>query len=166
MYTMEAGLYDVDARDLSFIVRYPDVQRTGDRFISGYHGKGAYTGQGLLVVSNNGRAYDQGNPRGPSGVLATWDGTTVADNTPSDPFIMFGYDRKELTLHSSEPTTISVEVDFFANNTWSTYKTSDLEADQTATHLFPEGFHAHWVRVKASSDTTANAQFKYGPDSE
>ena len=80
LYTMESGLYDVDARDLSVIVRYPDVQRTSDRFLFGYHGKGAYTGQGVLVVGNNGRAYDQANPRGPSGVLATWDGTTVADN--------------------------------------------------------------------------------------
>ena len=80
LFTMESGVYDVDATDLSFIVRYPDVQPTGDRFIFGYHGKGAYTGQGHFVVGNNGRPNDQNNPLGPAGVLATWDGTTVADH--------------------------------------------------------------------------------------
>lgn len=80
LYTMEGGLYDVDARDLSFIVRYPDVQPRGDRFMFGYHGKGAFTGQGLFIVGNNGRPQNQQVPTGPAGVLATWDGTTVADN--------------------------------------------------------------------------------------
>ncbi|MFU8894432.1 MAG: hypothetical protein ACNA8L_12480 [Luteolibacter sp.] len=80
LFTMESGVYDVDARDLSFTVRYPDVQQRGDRFIFGYHGKGAFAGQGLLVVGNNGRPQNQEDPTGPAGVLATWDGTTVADN--------------------------------------------------------------------------------------
>lgn len=54
LFTMEDGLYDVNVNDLSFIVRYPDVQAHGDGFLSGYHGKGAYSGQGRLVVGNNG----------------------------------------------------------------------------------------------------------------
>ena len=77
---MEDGVYDIDARDLSFTTRYPDVQGKGDRFLFGYHGKGAYTGQGRLVVANNGRPNIQDNPGGPAGVLATWNGTTVAAN--------------------------------------------------------------------------------------
>lgn len=80
IFTMEDGVYDIDARDLSFIRRYPDVQSKGDRFLFGYHGKGAYTGQGRLVVANNGRPNNQNDPTGPAGVLATWDGNTVADN--------------------------------------------------------------------------------------
>jgi hypothetical protein len=80
LFTMENGLYDVDARDLSFITRYPDIQGKGDRFLSGYHGKGAYTGQSRLVVANNGRPKNQETPAGPAGVLATWDGTTMAEN--------------------------------------------------------------------------------------
>ena len=80
LFTMEDGVYDIDARDLSFVTRYPDIQGKGDRFLFGYHGKGAYTGQGRLVVANNGRPNNQGAPTGPAGVLATWDGVTVADN--------------------------------------------------------------------------------------
>jgi len=78
--TMENGVYDVDVNDLSFITRYPDIQGRGDRFLFGYHGKGLYTGQGLLVAANNGRPNNQRTPTGEAGVLATWDGATVADN--------------------------------------------------------------------------------------
>lgn len=78
--TMENGVYDVNVNDLSFITRYPDVQGKGDRFLHGYHGKGLYSGQGLLVAANNGRPGSQGSPTGETGVLASWDGTTVADN--------------------------------------------------------------------------------------
>ena len=80
LFTMEDGVYDINATDLTFITRYPDVQGKGDRFLFGYHGKGAYTGQGLFVVANNGRPNSQETPTGPAGVLATWNGTTVAQN--------------------------------------------------------------------------------------
>ncbi|MCB1131446.1 MAG: hypothetical protein KDN05_09985, partial [Verrucomicrobiae bacterium] len=80
IFTMEDGVYDINATDLTFIRRYPDVQSRGDRFLFGYHGKGAYTGQGRLVVANNGRPNNQDVPTGPAGVLATWNGTTVQQN--------------------------------------------------------------------------------------
>lgn len=78
--TMENAVYDVNVHDLSFITRYPDIQGKGDRFLFGYHGKGLYSGQGQLVAANNGRPKLFSDPTGPAGVLATWDGTTVADN--------------------------------------------------------------------------------------
>lgn len=101
-----------------------------------------------------------GEPRGKGG---PWKETVVAANTPSDPYLMYGYDRKELTVSATDATTITVEVDFLADNTWSTYQTFELAAGESVTHVFPEGFHAHWVRVKSSAATTASAQFIYGP---
>ncbi|MCB1132135.1 MAG: hypothetical protein KDN05_13470, partial [Verrucomicrobiae bacterium] len=101
-----------------------------------------------------------GEPRGTGG---PWKDTAVAANAASDPYLMYGYDRKELTLTAADATTISVEVDFLADNTWSTYQTFNLAAGETFTHVFPAGFHAHWVRVKSSAATTATAQFTYGP---
>ncbi len=80
MFTMEDGLYDVNVNDLSFITRYPDVQGSGDKFLFGYHGKGAFTGQGNLIVANNGRPKIQENPLLSSGALARWNGTTYAAN--------------------------------------------------------------------------------------
>lgn len=101
-----------------------------------------------------------GEPRGTGG---PWKDTAVAANTASDPYLMYGYDHKELTLTSAAATTITVELDFLADNTWSTYQTFPLTAGQTLTHIFPAGFHAHWVRVKSSAATIATAQFTYGP---
>lgn len=101
-----------------------------------------------------------GEPRGKGG---PWQDSVVAANVASDPYLMYGYGRKELTLSATGATTITVEVDILADNTWSTYQTFSLSAGQSIKHLFPEGYHAHWVRVKSSTATTATAQFVYGP---
>jgi hypothetical protein len=101
-----------------------------------------------------------GEPRGTGG---PWLNTAVTANTASDPFLMYGYDQKELTLSASDATTITVELDFLADNSWSVYQTFSLAAGETVVHTFPAGFHAHWVRVKSSAATTASAQFAYGP---
>lgn len=101
-----------------------------------------------------------GEPRGKGG---PWLNTAVAANTASDPYLMYGYDHKTLTLNAADTTTITVEVDFLADNSWSAYQSFDLTAGETLTHTFPSGFHAHWVRLKSSATTTATAQFTYGP---
>jgi hypothetical protein len=101
-----------------------------------------------------------GEPRGKGG---PWLETPVTANSPSDPYLMYGYDQKQLTLAATDSTTITVEVDFLADNTWSTYQTFEIAAGQTITHNFPPGFHAHWVRVRSSAATTATAQLTYGP---
>jgi hypothetical protein len=76
---------------------------------------------------------------------------------------MFGYDRKELELSHAAPTNVSftVEVDFAADNTWSEYARFSVGPGQTLTHVFPDGYSAHWVRIKSDSSTTATATFTY-----
>jgi hypothetical protein len=101
-----------------------------------------------------------GEPRGTGG---PWQDTAVTANTPSDPYLMYGYGHKELALTSNNAATITVEVDFLADNTWSIYQTFSLAAGESLTHVFPPGFHAHWVRVKSDASTTASALFTYGP---
>ena len=103
-----------------------------------------------------------GEPRGTGG---PWSSTPVAANTASDPYLMYGYDRKSVALShtSSSPVTFSVEVDFLGDNSWSTYVSLEVPAGETFTHVFPSGFHAHWVRLKTSSATTATTRFTYGP---
>jgi len=104
--------------------------------------------------------WKMGEPRGVGG---PWKDTAVTAGTPSDPYLMYGYDRKELSLTVTDAATITVEVDFLADNTWSTYQSFPLAAGATLTHVFPEGFHAHWVRVTSDTATTATARFTYGP---
>ncbi len=76
---------------------------------------------------------------------------------------MASYRTKSLTLsHSAaQPVTFTIEVDFAANREWSEYKEIRVVPGQTATHQFPAGYSAHWVRVKADSATHATARFTY-----
>lgn len=120
----------------------------------------AADGSAALWLGEIDDLWRMGEPRGKGG---PWKDTAVAANVASDPYLMYGYDRKELTLSSTAAATITVEVDVLANNTWAAYRTFDLTAGQTVTHPFPAGYHAHWVRVKSNTATTATAQFSYGP---
>ncbi len=86
IFTMEEGLYEVDARTLDVATLHPDTQAGGRSVLPGYHGKGAYTGQGRLVVSHNGEHLRRGQKTWPllydtAGCLAEWDGErwTVVD---------------------------------------------------------------------------------------
>jgi len=84
--TMEEGFYEVDVHTLEVtelwaddhVARNSPEERGGRRFarLPGYHGKGLYSGQGLLIYSNNGErgGQAQADPRMASGCLAAWDG--------------------------------------------------------------------------------------------
>lgn len=128
--TMEEGIYEVDVKTLAVTELFRDTHRTDGRFMDlpGYHGKGLYSGQGLLVYANNGdndprRMTD---PSTPSGVLGSWDGksekwtmvrrnqfTEVTgpggiygqDNPETDPIWSVGWDHRSLllaTLHKGK----------------------------------------------------------------
>ncbi len=101
----------------------------------------------------------------PAGVGGPWNKTPVSANTPSDPYLMYGYENKvlELSHQSQRPVTFTVEVDFAADNSWSEYGRFAVGAGETLTHIFPAGYSAHWVRLKTDSDTTVTARFTYGP---
>jgi hypothetical protein len=80
--TMEEGLYSVDVKTLEFAEHIKDGNgqpRVGqgiDSHLTGYHGKGLYSGQGILIYANNGTR-DKGateRPDIPSGALACWQG--------------------------------------------------------------------------------------------
>lgn len=155
MFTMEDGLYDVNVHDLSFITRYPDVQGTGDNFLAGYHGKGAYSSQGVLAVGNNGEP----NQTMPSGVLATWDGSVLESgrmtvwtqvervqtcevtgpggifgnpNPATDPLWTTGFDAKSVVLHTYEA------------GVWHTWRLPKA----SYTHDGAHGWHTEWPRIR------------------
>ena len=60
MFDMEGALFEVNVHDQSYRHLF-QVQRKG---VTGRHGKGGYTGQGVIVIANNGNG----------GGLAEWDG--------------------------------------------------------------------------------------------
>ena len=125
---------------------------------------------GHYVASDDGRVglwfgdiddlWKLGKPRGRGG---PWRNSAVKSGSPSDPYLMTGYDRKTMTLRHDADGAVrfTVEVDFIRNGTWKTYRAFDVPAGKTVDHSFPEGFSAHWVRLKVSKDCTATATFTY-----
>ena len=80
MATMEEGFYEVDVNTLAVTELFRDgnLQKgnLAGSLLPGYHGKGAYVGQGRFVYANNGEYSESAkkNPATTSGVLAEWNG--------------------------------------------------------------------------------------------
>ena len=99
----------------------------------------------------------------PAGWGAVWQNDTVRTGDISDPFIMTGFDKKILHLKNEggESLEVSIEVDFLGNETWEHYKSIELKRNEYKYHIFPDGFSAHWVRLKINGNSVVTAQFVY-----
>jgi hypothetical protein len=81
----------------------------------------------------------------------------------SDPYLMTGYDNKTLTLsHTGQaPVVFTVEVDLTTQGDWKTFNAFTVPAGKPFTYQFPDGYSAHWVRIKANKDCQATAMLNY-----
>lgn len=162
--TMEEGIYEVDVKTLAVTELFADSQKqsgkapAGRRFtdLPGYHGKGLYSGQGVLIYSNNGEKSEEAraNPRIPSGVLAEWDGTSDTwkvvrrnqfveitgpggiegnANPATDPIWATGWDNKSVLLGLREPAT-----------GWSFYRLPKSSHSYDGAH----GWNTEWPRIR------------------
>ncbi len=126
----------------------------GDRIIRSDDGRCA------LWVGAVDDLWQFGKPRGRGG---PWLDTEVVAGRPSDAYLATGYDQKRLTLsHRGQRTvTFTIEADFAGTGTWSEVAAIKVKPRATAQHKFPDAFGAYWLRLSASADTTATAQFEY-----
>jgi hypothetical protein len=99
----------------------------------------------------------------PTGRGGPWHATAVRPAVPSDPYLMGGYDRKELELShdANEPVRFAIEIDPTGDGQWFPYVTIDVAPRAESTHEFAEGFLAQWVRLTADHACTATATFTY-----
>lgn len=98
-----------------------------------------------------------GKPVGEGGL---WKNSPVKANTPSLPYLMTGYDKKTISLTANKDVSITLEVDTDLHG-WHTYKTIQVPSGKTITHVFPDGFNAHWIRAVAGKDCLATVWLKY-----
>ena len=151
LFTMEEGLYDVDVRTLAVTTIHKDTHKGGDSMVPGYHGKGAYSAQGRLVVANNGEKggrhpmmYDQ------AGCLAEWNGrkwNVLAEDQhcevtgpggitgnakESDPLWATGWDKR------------SVLLELLDGGKWHTFRLPIADYSYVARH----GWHTEWPRIR------------------
>jgi len=162
--TMEEGFYEVDVNTLKTTVLYEDAnlkQPKGDdiavnqigSLLPGAHGKGVYSGQGVLVYSNNGEASEEAlrKPDIESGSLNEWDGKEWKlirrnqfvevtgpggiygnKNPETDPIWATGWDHK------------SVIVGVRDNTRWSFYRLPKASHSYDGAH----GWNTEWPRIR------------------
>ncbi len=116
--------------------------------------------QSGLWFGNIDALWSMGKPAGWGG---PWWDTPVTPDEPSDPFLMTGFDKKcvHITHQSSETVGFTLEVDFLGDGTWQTYDALALRPGSYSHHEFPDGFSAHWIRVRVSRPCTATVYFTY-----
>lgn len=162
--TMEEGFYEVDVNTLETKMLYEDgnvKRKKGDdvtpnqpgALLPGAHGKGVYSGQGVMVYSNNGEAVKEALKQFDiqSGVLAEWDGSDWKvirrnqfvevtgpggiygnENPDSDPIWVTGWDHR------------SVLVGVRDLGKWSFYRLPKASHSYDGAH----GWNTEWPRIR------------------
>ena len=160
--TMEEGFYEVDVNTMEVTELYRDgnlTQKKGDllqeaALLVGAHGKGLYSGQGVMVYSNNGEATRQALKQFDveAGVLAEWDGKDwkVARrnqfvevtgpggiygnaNPETDPIWATGWDHKSVILGVRN-----------AKTGWDFYRLPKASHSYDGAH----GWNTEWPRIR------------------
>ena len=163
--TMEEGFYEVDVNTLKPIMLYEDRNVTNKKgkdeaanlpsaLLEGVHGKGVYSGQGVLVYSNNGEAGKQALDQFDieSGSLSEWDGREWKlvrrnqfvevtgpggiygnENSETDPIWVTGWDHKSIILGVRSLET-----------GWSFYRLPKASHSYDGAH----GWNTEWPRIR------------------
>jgi hypothetical protein len=159
--TMEEGFYDVDVHSLDVKTLYKDgnqLKREGAKsyesgLLIGVHGKGTYSGQGVVVFSNNGEEGEKAriDPRIEAGSLSEWDGknwklirrnqfTEVTgpggiygnDSPNSQPIWSTGWDYKSVLLGLRD------------KGNWTFYRLPKASNSYDGAH----GWNTEWPRIR------------------
>ena len=165
--TMEEGFYEVQVDNLEVTMLYQDGNdpqghrvehdptdvNPQNALLPGAHGKGLYSGQGVMVYANNGEASEQALRQFDieAGALAEWDGkdwkivrrnqfTEVTgpggiygnSNTETDPIWSTGWDHKSLLLAVRD------------KGDWSFYRLPKASHSYDGAH----GWNTEWPRIR------------------
>ena len=165
--TMEDGLFEVDVKTLAVkglikeIKNKPKPGQTDEinpatlqSTLPGYHGKGLYSGQGVVVIANNGEDSPAAlkNPNIDSGALGEWNGsgnwqlvrrnqfTEVTGpggikgnaNPATDPIWTIGWDYRSVILMVKE------------NGKWNSYRLPKASHTYDGAH----GWNTEWPRIR------------------
>lgn len=116
--------------------------------------------QANLWLGKSDDLWQWGKPKGWGG---PWYRTPLAAETPSDPYLMTGYEHKCVHFaHDHDgPVSFEIQVDFCGDGDWHTLETVTVAPGGYKPYCFPEGFSAHWVRFIGNRACTASAQLHY-----
>ncbi|MBP8300568.1 MAG: hypothetical protein KA020_09405, partial [Planctomycetes bacterium] len=97
------------------------------------------------------------------GVGGPWLGSQVSKGEPSDPYLMTGYDRKQLLLRHDAATAVAftLEADLCGDGQWTVVRRFEVPGGKAETFNFRRAWSAYWVRLRTDADCVATAQFEY-----
>ena len=158
--TMEEGLYSVDVHDLKVLEHIKDGNRNGTfkgggirTALPGYHGKGLYSGQGILVYSNNGEHGKSAltDPTTTSGALASWQGkgdwSLVRRNQFTEvtgPGGIYGNSKETDPIWAMGWDARSVILMLFDEGKWHSYRLPKGSHSYDGAH----GWNTEWPRIR------------------
>jgi len=134
--------------------------------------------RGLFVLSGDQTDHGVGQPQSgllfqniddlwnygkPAGWGAVWQNDTVQAGDISDPFLMTGFDKKTVHLQNNSKNDVefTIMVDFSGNDEWNTYKKIKVKGNGYDSYTFPDGYSAHWVKLRVDKHSVVTAQFNY-----
>jgi hypothetical protein len=157
--TMEEGFYEVDVNTLEVRILYPDAHELPEEeygsLLPGAHGKGLYSGQGVLVYSNNGERSPEALERSDieSGALVEWNGVDWKlvrrnqfvevtgpggihgnEDPQNDPIWTTGWDHKSLLLGVRDA----------GSGSWDFYRLPKASHSYDGAH----GWNTEWPRIR------------------
>lgn len=173
--TMEEGFYEIDVNTLKPKMLYEDRNVKNNKnndesanlpsaLLEGVHGKGLYSGQGVMVYSNNGEAGDQALKKFDieAGSLSEWDGKDWKlvrrnqfvevtgpggiygnKNPETDPIWATGWDHKSIILGVRD-----------SKSGWSFYRLPKASHSYDGAH----GWNTEWPRIR-DIGTEENADY-------
>lgn len=160
--TMEEGFYEVDVNSLAIKTLYKDgnqmkqegLQKSFESdLLVGVHGKGLYSGQGVMMFTNNGEQGQDArtNPRTPAGSLSEWDGKNWKlvrrnqfteltgpggifgnENPTTDPVWATGWDYKSVILGTRD------------HGKWTFFRLPKASNSYDGAH----GWNTEWPRIR------------------
>jgi hypothetical protein len=159
-YDMEGPVYEVDVHSLQ-------AKRLFSKPVPGWHGKGAYTGQGVFVVANNGEAAagkeDKSWELPPSkwskgsedaGVLAEWNGndgnwkiiSRRQHTEVTGPGGIYGAQNDDDPIWSVgwDKRSVLLDVRDAADHAWHTYRLPKASHTYDPKH----GWYTEWPRIR------------------
>lgn len=101
-----------------------------------------------------------GKPRGEGG---PWKNTKVKAGAKSDPYLMWAYDQRTLTLShdQNEPVSFHIELDLAGTGLWVTYQHREVSPGEATQLTFEPAVQARWLRVTADKACAATAWLEY-----
>ncbi|MBL9183543.1 MAG: hypothetical protein JNN17_15495 [Verrucomicrobiaceae bacterium] len=101
-----------------------------------------------------------GKPRGEGG---PWKATKVKAGQKSDPYLMWAYDQRTLTLShdQNEPVSFHIELDLTGTGLWVTHKHHEVSPGEETALTFDPAVQVRWLRVTADKACAATAWLKY-----